>query len=114
VGSFSFGTNPRIRPWWTTAAQLKTWPPTATARPRTNTVGRSAVSAAKCSRAALTVQEGAPLDQVLGRVAADHLFGEGRQRDAFGGHDPGQLDEPLSVGGHGAHGGADARDRELG
>jgi hypothetical protein len=46
------GTKPRISPPWTTAAQLKICPPTATAIPVTKTAGESAISRAKHSSSA--------------------------------------------------------------
>ena len=62
------------------AAQLNSWPPTATARPSTKTVGASAgLGGEAFELAALAVEKAAPLHQILRRIAADGLFGKRRR-----------------------------------
>ncbi len=48
--------------------------------------------------AALAVEKAAPLDEILGRIAADDLLGEGGDRDVGLGHLAREGDEPGHVG----------------
>ena len=76
-----------MRPRCTTAAALKIWPPADTARPITNTVGASrGLFREALELRALADQEARPLHQILGRVAADRLFGKRADRDVRVGH----------------------------
>ena len=104
-----------MRPRCTTAAALKIWPPTDTARPSTNTVGASAVSVAKRSSSlALADQEAGPLHEIFGRVAADRLFGKRADGDVGVGHLLRDRDQPRDVGANGANRGTDAGHRQFG
>ena len=63
--------------------------------------------------AALAVEKSAPLDEILGRVAADDLFGEGRERDVGLGHLARNRNEPGHIARHCPDGGADTRNRDF-
>ncbi len=50
----------------------------------------------------LAVEEAAPLHEILGRIAADHLLGEGADRHVGVGHFPCDGREARDIGPHGA------------
>jgi hypothetical protein len=62
---------------------------------------------------ALRLDEGTPLDEVLGRVAAHELLLHDREGDAAGLDLGGGGDGSVDVGAHGADGGAQGHDRDV-
>jgi hypothetical protein len=63
--------------------------------------------------APLCVEEGAPLHQILGRVAANDLLWEGAQRHIVVGHLPGRRHQGGGIADDGADGGAEAGHGQL-
>ena len=61
----------------------------------------------------LGVDVALPLDQILRRVAADHLLGEHRERHLVGREALSQLDAAIDVGARGAHRRVDVGDADL-
>jgi hypothetical protein len=56
---------------------------------------------------------GAPLNEVLRRIAAHHLFWKTGQGDVLRSHGGGHLQEPIRIGAHRTNGGVDIGDRDL-
>jgi hypothetical protein len=92
---------------------LKRSPPTPDGDAEREDGGRSGSRREALELPRCFVDEGVPLHEILGRVAADHLLGEDGETDALVGRPARERDAAIDVGADRADGGVDVDDAEL-